>query len=120
MKDVNSRYLKGSIRKVLLAKGYAWEVRFSDWKGGRHQGTLTFDGTRYPKEADVRQATEFSVSQVNAGAPREKADARFNAITALYRSEHLPTLEYSTRKLHEYLLSHYIEDKLGRIPPPPI
>ena len=65
--------------------------------GKRHQRTLTFDGLQYPTEADVRKALELTVSQVNAGAVAAKADAKFSAITALYRSEHLPTLEHSSR-----------------------
>ncbi|MGB6689397.1 MAG: site-specific integrase [Terracidiphilus sp.] len=114
MKTQRARYQKGSIKRVSRAKGHAWEVRFSEWKDGkRHQRTLTFDGARYPKEADVRKAIELNVSQVNSGTASEKVDAKFSAITALYRREHLPTLEHSTRQLHEYLLARYIEEKLG-------
>lgn len=117
MRAKRPRYQQGSIKRVARERGYAWEVRFSGWKNGkRHQRTLTFDGAKYPTEADVRKAIELTVSQVNAGAAVVTSDAKFSAITALYRSEHLPTLEHSTRKLHEYLLSHYIEDKLGPMP----
>ena len=44
-----SQYQQGSIRKVRKAKGYAWEVRFSDWQNGkRYQRTMTFQGAQYP------------------------------------------------------------------------
>ena len=35
-------------------QGHSWEVRFSGWKNGKpHLKTLTFDGAKYPTEADV-------------------------------------------------------------------
>ncbi len=49
------------------AKGYAWEVRFSEWLNGkRYQRSMTLQGTEYPKEADVRKAIELTVSQINS------------------------------------------------------
>ncbi len=87
------------------AKGYAWEVRFSEWLNGkRFQRTMTFQGTEYPKEADVRKAIELTVSQINSGTAGEKADARFSAIITLYRRKFLPSesrLFELKKKLHK-------------------
>jgi len=90
---------------VRKAKGYAWEVRFSEWLNGkRFQRTMTFQGTEYPKEADVRKAIELTVSQINSGTAGEKVDARFGAIITLYRRKFLPSesrqLELK-KKLHK-------------------
>jgi hypothetical protein len=53
----DSQYQQGSIRKVRKAKGYAWDVRFSEWLNGKpYQRSMTFQGTEYPMEADVRKA----------------------------------------------------------------
>ena len=112
-----ARYVKGSIRRVKRASGFAWEVRFSELRNGkRYQRTQTFDPSKYPKEKDVRKAIEFTVSQVNAGTAGEMADAKFGAVTALYRSEHLPTLEHSTQSTNGYLLRDYIEDRFSQTP----
>lgn len=108
MRDVStkrSQYQQGSIRKVRKAKGYAWEVRFSEWLNGkRFQRAMTFQGTEYPKEADVRKAIELTVSQMNSGTAGEKADARFGAIITLYRRKFLPSesrLLELKKKLHK-------------------
>jgi integrase len=117
VKARRARYQQGSIRKVQRATGYAWEVRFSEWKGGkRHQRTLTLDGSDYPTEKDARRAIELTVSQVNAGTGAAKADAKFMDICTLYRKEHLPTLEHSTREHNAYLLDDYIEAHFGHTP----
>ncbi len=80
------------------ATGHAWEVHFSEWKGGkRHQRTLTFDAAEYTTKKDVRKAMELTVSQVNAEIGATRADPKFMDICALYRQAHLPTLEHSTR-----------------------
>lgn len=93
-----SQYQQGSIKKVRRVRGYAWEVRFSDWTDGkRHQRTLTFSGSAYPAEADVRKAIELTVSQINSGTAGENVDAEFSAIVTLYRERSLP----SERKLFE-------------------
>ncbi|HKD60762.1 MAG TPA: tyrosine-type recombinase/integrase [Terracidiphilus sp.] len=114
MKAKRPRYQQGSIRKVSRAKGYAWEVRFSDWKNGkRHQRTLTFDAAEYPSKKEVRRAIELDVSQVNASTGAAKGDAKFMDVCALYRKEHLPTLEHSTRYTNSYLLDDYIEAHFG-------
>jgi len=52
---------------------------------------MRFQGTEYPKEADVRKAIELTVSQINSGTAGEKADARFGAIITLYRRKFLPS-----------------------------
>ena len=92
MSTKRSQYQQGSIRKVRKAKGYAWEVRFSEWLNGkRFQRTMTFQGTEYPKETDVRKAIELTVSQINSGTAGEKADAKFGAIITLYRRKFLPS-----------------------------
>ena len=47
MSTKRSQYQQGSIRKVRKAKGYAWEVRFSErLNGKRFQRTMTFQGSR--------------------------------------------------------------------------
>jgi hypothetical protein len=77
---------------VRKAKGYTWEVRFSEWLNGRRlQRTMTFQGTQYPKEADVRKAIELTVAQINSGTAGEKVYARFSAIITLYRRKFLPS-----------------------------
>ena len=82
MKAKKARYQKGSIKRVRRAHGYAWEVRFNDWKDGkRYQRTLTFDGAQYRTEKDVRKAIELNVSQINSGTVGAMADAKFNAGT---------------------------------------
>ncbi len=105
MSTKRSQYQQGSIRKVRKAKGYAWEVRFSEWLNGkRFQRTMTFQGTEYPKETDVRKAIELTVSQINAGTAGEKADAKFGAIITLYRRKFLPSesrLLDLKKKLHK-------------------
>ncbi len=59
-------------------------MRFSEWVNGkRRQRTLTFDGAKYPKEADVRKAIELTVPQINSGAAGEKADAKFRSSRSL-------------------------------------
>ena len=83
----------------------AWEVRFSEWLNGkRFQRTMTFQGTEYPKEADVRKAIELTVSHINSGTAGEKADAQFSAIITLYRRKFLPSesrLLELKKKLHK-------------------
>ncbi len=107
MRDVRakrSQYQQSSIRKLRKAKGYVWEVRFSEWLNGqRFQRTMRFQGTEYPKEADVRKVFELTVSQINSGTAGEKADARFGAIITLYRRRFLPSesrLLELKKKLH--------------------
>lgn len=105
MRRKRSQYQQGSIRKVRKAKGYAWEVRFPEWLSGkRFQRTMTFQGTEYPKEAEVRKAIELTVSQINSGTAGEKADAKFGAIITLYRRKFLPSesrLFELKKKLHK-------------------
>jgi hypothetical protein len=102
---VKTQYQQGSIRKVSKAKGYAWEVRFSEWLNGkRFQRSLTFQGTEYPEEADVRKAIELTVSQINSGTAGERADAKFGVIITLYRRKFLPSegrLLELKKKLHK-------------------
>lgn len=117
MRSRRARYQNGSIRKVERANGFKWEVRFSEWTGGkRHQRTQIFDAGKYPKERDVRKAIETTVSQMNKGSAGEKTDAKFGAVTALYRSKHLPTLDHSTQCTNSYLLRKYIEDRFSQTP----
>jgi len=109
-----SRYQHGSIKRLERANGYVWQVRFSEWPDGkRHQRTQIFDGMKYPKEQDVRKAIELTVSQVNAGTAGGKSDAKFSAVTALYRREHLPTLDHSTQYTNRYLLKDYVEPRFN-------
>jgi integrase len=117
MQQKKSRYQQGSISKVQRATGWRWKVRFSEYKDGkRWQRTLLFDPAKYPTEKKVREALELTVSQVNSGTAGEKADAKFGTITALYRADHIPTLDHSTRANVDYLLRDYIEDKFSKTP----
>jgi integrase len=117
MKTKKARYQQGSVRRVERAKGFAWEVRFSEMnEGKRHQRTQIFDGAQYKTEKDVRKAIELTVSQINSGTAGERADAKFAAITALYRTEHLPTLQHSSQLSSTYLLRDYIEAEFSKIP----
>ena|ERR1035437_734216 len=112
MKSTKSRYQQGSITRVPRAKGFVWQVRFSERvKGKRWQKCLTFSGLDYPTEASVRKAIETAVVQQNVETQRPKVDARFGAIIALYQKEHLPTLQHSTQELQKYLFRRYIEPK---------
>ncbi len=110
MRTKRSQYQQGSIRKVRKAKGYVWEVRFSEWLNGkRFQRTMRFQGTAYPKETDVRKAIELTVSQINSGTAGEKADAKFGAIITLYRRKFLPSesrLLELRKKLHKVFPAH--------------
>ncbi len=118
MRARRSRYQQGSVKRVKRANGgFAWEVRFSEYRNGkRYQRTQTYDGAEFPKEKDVRKTIELAISQLNAGTAGEKADVTFGTITALYRKEHLPTLDHSTQSTNKYLLTSYIEDRFGRTP----
>ncbi len=65
---------------------------------------MRFQGTKYPKEADVRKAIELTVSQINSWTAGEKADAKFGAIITLYRRKFLPgerRLIEIKKKLHK-------------------
>jgi integrase len=70
-----------------------------------------FQRAGLPTEASVRKAIETAVVQQNVETQRPKVDARFGAIIALYRKEHLPTLQHSTQELRRYLFRRYIEPK---------
>ncbi len=116
MSTKRARYQQGTIDKVPRANGWAWRVRFSEVAGGkRRQRALYFSGQEYPKEADVRKAIEMTVTQHNQDSERAKVDVLFGAVTGLYRTEHLPDLEPSTRQLHTYLLNNYIEPKFAKV-----
>ena len=112
-----SRYQQGSITRIPRANGYAWRVRFSEWSGGkRTQKSLTFSGLEYPNESDVRKAIELAVSQQNRDTEKAKVEAVFGDIIGLYRTEHLPGLEHSTRQTNTYLLTSYIEPMFKDVP----
>jgi hypothetical protein len=82
--------------------------------GKRHQRTEIYDSAQYQSEKDLRKAIELTVSQLNAGTTEERADAKFGAITALYRTEHLPTLDHSTDSKNTGLLDNYIDPRFGK------
>jgi len=116
MKLLKSRYQQGSITRIPRANGYAWRVRFSEWNGGkRTQKSLTFSGLEYANESDVQKAIELAVSQQNRDTERAKIDAHFGEIVELYRTEHLPGLEHSTRQTNTYLLNSYIGPKFNDV-----
>jgi hypothetical protein len=52
---------------------------------------MTFQGTEYPKEADVRKAIELTVSQINFGPAGERAGTKFSALITLYRRKFFPS-----------------------------
>lgn len=117
MRLQKSRYQQGSITRIPRANGYAWRVRFSEWSGGkRTQKSLTFSGLEYPNESDVRKAIELAVSQQNRDTEKAKVEAVFGDIIGLYRTEHLPGLEHSTRQTNTYLLTSYIESMFKDVP----
>jgi hypothetical protein len=117
LKAKRARYQQGSIRKIARASGFAWEVRFSETVNGtRKRKTLIFDSAEYPTEKAVRKAIQTQVALVNSESDRAKVAAKFGAITALYRVEHLPTLKHSTRSTNEYLLRDYIEPQWSEMP----
>src|SRR3974377_1966193 len=117
LRTKKARYQQGSIRKIKRATGWAWELRFSETVNGtRKQKSLYFDGSEYPTEASVRKATQNEVAMVNAGNVRHKVAAKFGAIIAVYRNEHLPTLRHSTQSTNEYLIDNYIEPQLFHTP----
>ncbi len=112
MSAKRSRYQQGSITKVPRAKGFAWEVRFSETvKDKRTRKTLCFDSDEYPTEASVRTAIQTQVALANKENERAKVGAKFGAITELYRANHLPTLRHSTQTTNGYLLKNYIEPR---------
>lgn len=115
MRAKRARYQQGSIRKVDRANGAAWEVRFSEQRNGkRYQKSVYYDvGAKYPTQASVRKAlqTQVVLANRNEQTERAKIGAKFGAITALYRSEHLPTLRHSTQQTNGYLLKNYIEPR---------
>jgi integrase len=95
MREKHARYQNGSIRRIVRAKGFAWEVRFSEVGATGEKNKYKshyFSGAEYPTEADVRKALQQTVSLRNSETERVKVDANFGTITQLYRSEHLPTL----------------------------
>ena len=117
MRTRKSRYQQGSISKLQRASGSVWQVRFSEVKDGkRYQRTQIFDCYEYPTEKSVRKAIELTVSQINSGTGGEKADSRFCAVVAIYRSKHLPTLQWSAHQTNEYLLRKYIEPRFAQTP----
>ena len=81
----------------------------------RVQKSLTFSGDKYPNESDVRKAIELAVIQQNRETERVKVDAEFGAVISIYREEHLPNLEHSTRQTNTYLLDKYIKPKFEHV-----
>lgn len=110
MKTKRARYQQGTIREVARANGSSWEVRFSETVNGkRTQKSLYFKKADYPTQASVRKAITSQVALANTKNERSKVDAKFGAITELYRAQHLPTLRHSTQNTNSYLLKNYIE-----------
>jgi len=89
-----SRYQQGSIRLVARATGFAWEVRFSAGKvrGKQTYKSRYFKAADYPAESAVRKALQHTGQIQNDTAERIKVDAKFAAITTIYRKELLPGL----------------------------
>jgi integrase len=117
LKTKRPRYQQGNITKLERLGGFVWKVRFSEWiDGKRHQKSLTFSGSKYPSEMDVRKAIELTVVQMNSGSERARVEGLFGAVIDLYRKDHLPNLEPSTQQTNSYLLKNYIEPKFGKVP----
>jgi integrase len=117
MKIQRTRYQQGSIRKVARATGFAWEARFSEVVNDKRKfKSLYFSGSEYPTEGSVRKALELAIVQRNSDHDREKVDAKFGAVTALYRDWHLPNLRHSTQQTNRYLLASYIEPRFAGSP----
>ena len=102
MRTKRPRYQQGSITRIPLASGgHTWRVRFSELKAGKRvQKSLTFSGDEYRTENDVRKAIELEVVKQNRSAERHKVDASFSAPIGLFKDNHLPELEHSTRELY--------------------
>jgi integrase len=113
-----SRYKQGTIRKLKRANGFAWEVRLSETLNGKQrQKSLYFAGDEYPTKASVKKAINPQIVMANGDKnQRAKIGAKFGAITALYRREHLPALRKSTREKNAYLLKDFIEPKWTDMP----
>jgi hypothetical protein len=63
MRAKRAQYQQGSIKKVPRAKGYAWEVRFSEKVNGKqHQRCQTFEGSACPTEVSVCKTIEMTGS----------------------------------------------------------
>lgn len=77
---------------------------------------MLFDGAEYATERDVRKAIQGQVVLANDGNERHKVAAKFGALTAIYRRDHLPTLKHSTQSLNRYLLTRYVEPRWGDTP----
>ncbi len=109
------RYQQGSITRIPLASGgYSWRVRFSESKGGKRiQKSLTFGGEDYRTANDVRKAIELDVVKQNRSTERHKVDASFSSPIDLFKDNHLPELEHSTRELYSYVLRKYIAKEFG-------
>ena len=115
MRTKRPRYQQGSITRIPLASGgHTWRVRFSELKAGKRvQKSLTFSGDEYRTENDVRKAIELEVVKQNRSAERHKVDASFSAPIGLFKDNHLPELEHSTRELYSYVLRKYITKEFG-------
>ena len=117
MREKRPRYQQGSIKKVSRAKGFAWEVRFSETVNGkRTRKTLCFDSVDFPTEDSVRKAIQTQVVLANTDSGRAKVAAKFGAVADVYRREHLPTLRNSTRQKNSYLLRDFIEPRWADVP----
>ena len=68
---------------------------------------MTVQGTEYPKEADVRKAIEWTVSQINFGTTGENANAKFGLTITLYRRKILLRERYLVELKKElYKVTH--------------
>jgi integrase len=77
---------------------------------------MYFKGADYPTESVVRKALQHIVQIQNDTAERIKVEAKFGAITAIYRKDHLPGLHRSTQQTNSYFLNSYIEPRFADEP----
>ena len=68
MRVRRTRYQEGSIRRVQLAHGFAWEWRYRETNadGQRQLRAIRFSGAEYPTEALVLNALELKRPLVNS------------------------------------------------------
>ncbi len=94
-------------------------MRFSTGKvnGKQTHKSMFFKGTKYPTESAVRKTLQHTVQIQNDTSEQIKVDAKFGAVTAIYRKDHLPGLHRSTEQTNSYFLNSYIEPRFADEPP---
>jgi integrase len=107
-----SRYQHGSIRKVLRAKGFAWEYRYYvDEDGKRKLKAQTFDGRLYRTETDVRRAVDSQLHELNKTSGYSPAlVVTFGFLLDRYIAEEIPSRK-STRDSYMSLIKNHLRPR---------